>query len=103
MQAELRCINLTKEQNITGAQTDEKKKESRLSIKRTAIAVDHKAENIDVGVDFSMYKIDPLGVAPYYSTAMIDPALTPTILKQTPLEDVTYAKWSPVGCDRTGR
>ena len=94
---------MTKQQNITGPQTDEKKKESRLKIKRSAIAADQKLENVDVGVDFSLWKLDPLSVAPYHSTAIIDTALTPTIMKQALFEEVTFAKWSPVGCDRTGR
>lgn len=89
--------------NITGVHADEKKKESRLQIKRSAIAVDHKPENIDIDSDFSLWRLEPLSVAPYYSTAIIDPALSPTIMKQVGYEDVTCAKWSPVDCDRTGR
>ncbi|XP_028417403.1 general transcription factor 3C polypeptide 4-like [Dendronephthya gigantea] len=89
--------------NITGVQTDEKKKESKLRIKRSAIAVDNKPKTTDVDFDFSMTRSVPLSAAPYFSTAILDPALTPTILKSACYEDVTYAKWSPVGCDRTGR
>lgn len=82
---------------------NEKKKESTLGIKRSAIAVDHKPNVTDVDFDFSMTRSVPLSAAPYFSTAILDPALTPAILKSTCYEDVTYAKWSPVGCDRTGR
>ena len=53
--------------------------------------------------EYSFSRLSPLTVAPYYSTSVMDPALSPAMLKQVCYEDVTYAKWSPVGCDRTGR
>lgn len=93
------------QQNITGVHSEAKKKESRLKIKRSVIAVEDKPANINVDVDIFEKRLQkfPLSVAPYFSTAVIDPALSPNILKQTGYEDVTSAKWSPVGCDRTGR
>ena len=50
-----------------------------------------------------MLKLPVLSAQPCYSTATIDPALSSNILRSVGFEDVTCAKWSPVGCDRTGR
>ena len=83
--------------------TDEKKKESRLKFKRSSVAVEEKPENIELDSEYSFSKLSPLSVAPYYATSVMDPALSPAMLKQAYYEDVTCAKWSPVGCDRTGR
>ncbi|XP_046854609.1 general transcription factor 3C polypeptide 4-like isoform X2 [Xenia sp. Carnegie-2017] len=89
--------------NINGVCIDDKRKEPRLKFKRSSIPVDSNLPNNDVDYEFSMVKLTPMSGNPFYSTAVLDSALNPNILKTAGFDDVTCIKWSPVGCDRTGR
>ena len=96
---------LTLTKGIKGVHKEEKKKVSKLKITRNFIPAETKVKEYDVELEFSETgaSLPLLSESPCYSTLTIDPALSPYILKHSGTQDVTYAKWSPVGCDKIGR